>query len=319
MTMLSRLEIVVPEELGEELTNVLALRAKQGWEEIDQPDGSVLFRLHFKEPELAATVADAVSASLPEAEIRHSEIEDQNWAAAWREFFTPVREGGSGHRSDNRAERTAGGAPLSSEGPQGFEILPPWLVEQADPSKTTIVIDPGMAFGTGHHPTTAMCLDIMDRALRNGLVPPGTRFLDIGTGSGILGIGCARRGLPGLGVDNDPLAADACEDNALSNQVESLFQVAEGTMADVETLAPGETFGLILANILAEPLLDLAPDIAARLAPGAALILSGILNIQAEAVIKAYMDQGLPRPIRVSRGDWTALFWTRLPAPFETK
>lgn len=283
--MLKRIDISLPTDQAEDLAGYLFTRARHGWEEDERPDGSTLVRVHFENATLAEEVVADVAARWPEATVTAEEVENKNWAAAWRDFFTPVLVG------------------------ETFEILPPWLAEYADPDKATIIIDPGMAFGTGHHPTTAMCLRVAARLIEDGRLRPGLRFLDLGTGSGVLGIGCALKGLAGVGLDIDPQAVDCAEENIEFNRVEGRFSVAVGSIEAAGT----ERFDLVMANILAEPLMELADEIIVRVAPGGCLILSGILAIQADRVAEAYMARGLPRPERLDDGEWSALWWTELP------
>ena len=139
-------------------------------------------------------------------------------------------------------------------------------------------LDPGLAFGTGTHPTTALCLEWID-----GADLAGSRVIDYGCGSGVLGIAAALKGAVDVTcVDTDPQALTATADNAMRNDVEDrVVCVAAGdfgsTPADV-----------VLANILARPLIELAPRLSGCLAPGAHIVLSGILPGQAEAVAAAY-------------------------------
>ena len=283
--MLKRIDISLPTDQAEDLAGYLFTRARHGWEEDERPDGFTLVRVHFENATLAEEVVADVAARWPEAAVTAEDVENKNWAAAWRDFFTPVLVG------------------------ETFEILPPWLAEYADPDKATIIIDPGMAFGTGHHPTTAMCLRVAARLIEDGRLRPGLRFLDLGTGSGVLGIGCALKGLAGVGLDIDPQAVDCAEENIEFNRVEGRFSVAVGSIEAAGT----ERFDLVMANILAEPLMELADEIIVRVAPGGCLILSGILAIQADRVAEAYMARGLPRPERLDDGEWSALWWTELP------
>jgi ribosomal protein L11 methyltransferase len=282
MSNLLKIDFRIPGEHTDAFTAYLFDKARHGWEEEVEPTGSPLFRVFFDNRPLAAEVMEEVKARWPGAEIVTDEVEEQNWAMAWREFFTPVVVGGM------------------------FEILPPWLARFRDPDMTAIVIDPNMAFGTGHHPTTAMCLDTVATMLADGRVRPGMRFLDLGTGTGVLGIGCARKGLTGIGLDIDPQAVSCAEENVEVNGVGASFAVRVGSIGDI---APEERFDLVMANILAEPLMDLAPDIVAHVAPGGRLVLSGILAIQADRVAETYRHLGLPEPARTISGEWAALSW----------
>jgi ribosomal protein L11 methyltransferase len=154
-------------------------------------------------------------------------------------------------------------------------IVPSWC-EPVDPRAINIELDPGLAFGTGSHPTTRLCL----RWLAANLVPAQT-VLDYGCGSGILAIAAARLGASAvIGTDVDLQAIEASRDNAARNGVTAQFVPADA-------LAPGK-FDVVVANILANPLRLLAPVLSARVAKGGAIVLSGILDAQTAAVTGAY-------------------------------
>lgn len=192
---------------------------------------------------------------ITEAPVR---IADREWARVWEDHFHPLQMG------------------------DRLWICPSWT-SPPDPDAINILLDPGLAFGTGTHPTTAMCL----RALDSG-VQPGDRVVDYGCGSGILGIAAARLGAGAvLGVDNDPQAMTASRDNANRNQVPETTFTAVLPDAEVISSWAGSA-ERVVANILAGPLVDLMPILTTFLAPGGRLLLAGLLAEQAEAVIEAY-------------------------------
>ena len=162
-----------------------------------------------------------------------------------------------------------------------------------------------MAFGTGHHATTALCLDRISALHEAGRLNGQTRFLDLGTGSGILGIGCAKLGASGVGIDNDPIALENAEENVQINGVADNMRLQLGSI-DAATDGP---YDLVVANILAEPLIQMAPQIKAQVAPGGVLLLSGILTTQAEKVAEAYKSLGMGAPESRVDGEWAALYW----------
>jgi ribosomal protein L11 methyltransferase len=156
-----------------------------------------------------------------------------------------------------------------------FFIVPSWC-EPPEPSALNLRLDPGLAFGTGSHPTTRLCLRWLRETIRGG-----ESVLDYGCGSGILAVAAAKLGAARVaGVDVDPQALRASEGNAQANGVAARF-------VDADSLAAG-TFDVVVANILANPLIVLAPALAARVAPQGAIALSGILAAQADAVVAAY-------------------------------
>lgn len=154
-------------------------------------------------------------------------------------------------------------------------IVPSWHAAP-DPAAINIELDPGMAFGTGSHPTTRLCLEWLC-----GAVTPGCSVLDYGCGSGILGIAAAKLGAGEvLGIDIDEKAVEAARDNAARNQAAMRLQHS--------AVPVGDRFDLVVANILTNPLCVLAPAISARVAPGGRVALSGVLETQAEQVIEAW-------------------------------
>jgi len=186
--------------------------------------------------------------------IRWREVGDQDWERAWMERFAPMKFG-------NRLWIVPGGMQIPFE-----------------PSNIEIRLDPGLAFGTGTHPTTALCLEWIDGEDLTGLT-----VVDYGCGSGILGIAAALKGAESvICVDNDPQALDATLENARRNRVSDLIQCFN----------PGDfsasCVDVVLANILALPLIDLAPLLLQSLRPKGSLVLSGILEEQAEQVLAAY-------------------------------
>ena len=283
MKTIHRLEIVVAESDYDCATGLLALEVPFGWEEQSLPTGETRFRVHCEQKDFLERLQQLLKQTVPAAESALSELEETDWLAAWRQFFTPVCCGNH------------------------FVVLPPWLADTQDfPGRTPILIEPKSAFGTGHHATTALCLRVVSDLLEAGRLQQGQHFLDLGTGSGVLGIGCCKFGLTGEALDIDPLAVDnALENRALNAIVPESFTVAEGSIGAVA----GKQFDLVLANILARPLTEMAADIVRACRPGGCLVLSGLLEIQADGVTTAYKAQGLPEPRRIIDGEWAALVW----------
>lgn len=283
MKTIHRLEIVVAESDYDCATGLLALEVPFGWEEQSLPTGETRFRVHCEQKDFLERLQQLLKQTVPAAESALSELEETDWLAAWRQFFTPVCCGNH------------------------FVVLPPWLADTQDfPGRTPILIEPKSAFGTGHHATTALCLRVVSDLLEAGRLQQGQHFLDLGTGSGVLGIGCCKFGLTGEGLDIDPLAVDnSVENRALNAIAPENFTVAEGSIDAVA----GKQFDLVLANILARPLTEMAADIVRACRPGGCLVLSGLLEIQADGVTAAYKAQGLPEPRRIIDGEWAALVW----------
>lgn len=278
---LFRLRVEVSGDVYEQTAGMLALEVPFGWEEQPLPDGGTLFCLHCEQRSFLENVQQKIVDVAPDCRRSLDAVEQQDWLAAWREFFTPVTCG------------------------TRFVVLPPWLAQTTDFAKRThILIEPKSAFGTGHHATTALCLTVVSDLLDAGRICPGQHFLDLGTGSGILSIACCKSGLTGTGLDIDPLAIDNAVENRALNDVSDL-ELATGSIE----LVANQHFDLLLANILANPLIELAPQITSVLARNGCLVLSGLLQTQADAVEDAYRKCGLGIPQRVVEGEWCALVW----------
>ena len=203
-------------------------------------------------------------------------VADREWTRVWEEQFHPLQVG------------------------ERLWICPSWA-PPPDPDAINILLDPGLAFGTGTHPTTAMCL----RALHAGLTP-GQRVVDYGCGSGILGIAAARLGATAvLGVDNDPQAITASRDNARRNEVaDAAFPVVlpqDDLVASWQVSA-----NWVVANILVGPLVALAPALTSLMVPGGRLLLAGLLVDQAHEVIEAYTP-GVALSIVDQQEEWVLL------------
>ena len=155
-------------------------------------------------------------------------------------------------------------------------IVPSWA-ESPAPESLNMKMDPGVAFGTGSHPTTHLCIQWLDENM-----PAGASVLDYGCGTGILAIAAAMFGASDVcGCDIDPLAVEASRFNAENNGVKGFFCLPD-------ELPPARTYNVVVANILCNPLIRLAPCLCARVAPGGSLVLSGILSDQVDSIIEAY-------------------------------
>lgn len=203
-------------------------------------------------------------------------VADREWTRVWEDQFHPLQMG------------------------ERLWICPSWT-PPPDPDAINILLDPGLAFGTGTHPTTAMCLRALDADLS-----PGKRVVDYGCGSGILGIAAARLGAKAvLGVDNDPQAITASRDNAQRNDVpDAAFPVV---LPQDDLIASWQASAdWVVANILAGPLVALAPALTSLMVPGGRLLLAGLLVDQAEAVIEAYAP-GVALSIADQQEEWVLL------------
>lgn len=283
MKQIYRLEIVAQEDAYDRVCGLLALEVSFGWEEENLPTGETRFRIHCEQESYLSDLRNRIRRAVPDVCQTLSAVEEKDWVDAWKQFFTPVCCGSR------------------------FVVLPPWLADSPEfAERTPIIIEPKSAFGTGHHATTALCLRVISDLLDEGRLAAGQRFLDLGTGSGVLGIGCCKYGLRGEGLDIEPLAVDnALENRELNRIAPEAFTIGAGSIEAVK----GRTFDLVLANILARPLTEMAPDIVAARAADGALVLSGLLVIQADGVEAAYRACGLPEARRIIDGEWCALVW----------
>lgn len=276
---LTRLGISFTPEHDDLVAGILYLHTPWGWQDDGLEGGKRRLTVHFDRPEQSAETEAALLSACPGIALERTSVDNADWNSAWKKYFTPI--------------------PIGSR----FVVLPSWLKDEPQ-SAEPIVIEPKMAFGTGHHQTTALCLGALDRLASEGALEAGRSFLDLGTGSGILGIAAVKLGLTGQGLDIDPVAVDNARENAALNGVEDGFALGTGS---IDAIPPDERFDCILANILANPLIDMAEDLSLRLARPGILILSGILREQADRVAAAYTAQGFPEPDVSFSGEWALL------------
>jgi ribosomal protein L11 methyltransferase len=227
-------------------------------------------------------------------------LNEEDWANAWKQFYPVMRIG----------ERTV--------------IVPSWLSYDPQPQDVVLLLDPGMAFGTGLHPTTQLCLQLLERYTQTD-----QRVLDLGTGSGILAIAAAKLGAaPVIALDNDPIAVRVAQENIERNGVTATATAAEGSLGAGQAMghwlsgdftvaptgaepAPDQQFPLIVANLIAKVLVILADDLAATLEPGGILISSGIIDTREHEVRDAFEKAGLVQLERHVSGEWLALVHTK--------
>ncbi len=246
----------------------------------------------------------------PVGALQVRQIAEEDWANAWKQYYAVQRIGA----------RTV--------------VVPSWLEYAPQPDDIVLRLDPGMAFGTGLHPTTQLCIIELEQ-----YVTPGAAVLDLGCGSGILAIAAARMGAGSvLALDTDPIAVEATRANAARNDVAAIITVAEGSLGrgatfghwlnpapvtareEASTHAPQPAllpiapspdsplqFDLIVANIIARVLATVAPDFVAALRPGGVLISSGIITDREPEVVAAYAAAGLDPIARRQEGDWIAI------------
>jgi len=178
----------------------------------------------------------------------------------------------------------------------GLVVVPPWERYRTRPGEVAVIINPGLAFGTGQHPTTEMCLKTL-----KGFVRKGDIVADVGTGSGILAIAAVKMGArQAWAIDNDPVALAAARENARRNRVEPGIVIRRGDLLR----GVRRKFHMVVANLTAEQLIEMAPDVPHRLRPGAIFISSGIAGGKAAAVRRALLNAGLAPTTVERQGEW---------------
>ncbi len=207
------------------------------------------------------------------------EVAYGNWAEGWKAHFKP--------RSIGRR----------------LVVAPSWERVEPQEGRVVVRVDPGMAFGTGQHETTSLCLVALEDAIGRADPADGLSVLDVGTGSGILAIAAVRLGASrAVGIDNDPEAVAAARENVAENGLEGTVAIDGRPLEAVDGRFP-----IVVANILAEALIAMAPSLAAKVEPGGALILSGILSHLAGSVADAYRARGFSNPEVRREGEWVCL------------
>ena len=244
---------------------------------LDKPRDIVKVHMYLAPDENPAEILPLFRERLDNSGIEYtletSGVEQEDWQNAWKKYY---------HAMD-----------IGSR----LAIVPGW--EQYETDRTVITMDPGMAFGTGTHETTSLCLETLD-----SLVKGGERVLDIGTGSGILAIAALKLGAAvAEGVDIDPMCVRTAGENARRNGVQDRFTVLVGDLSDK---ASGQ-YNIITANIVAAAILSLAPHVPALMAPGARFIASGIIDTRKDEVLTGLRAAGLePVEVQATRG-WACI------------
>lgn len=280
---LYQLDCTFPDTLTEKAQEILSQIYPEGWEEMSSQDKTT-FRLLSQEKDVLENVLAALKDAFSSFEHTLSLQDFGDWLSSWKENFKPCLCG------------------------TRFVVLPPWLGHEKDhyPQRIPIIIEPKNAFGTGQHETTALCLALLSELLDGEKLSSHARFLDLGTGTGILAFGASLAGLTGMGIDIDPCAIENAHENAALNpKADCRFE--EGS---IETLQSSK-FDLIFANILASPLIEMADMIVQTLAEKGFLILSGILETQRKDVSKAYEEKGLTLVQKSVQGEWAALLFQK--------
>lgn len=284
-------EPVLVEPISDFLVGVIGAGVETG--AVDEPNfGTITCYLEKANPEaeeVTATIAGisthltelAEVFAVPVPTLTASFFEEEDWGATWKEHFKPFAI------------------------VPGLVIAPTWEEYRPAPGEAVIIMDPGMAFGTGHHATTTLSLELLQRSLRGGR---GMRVLDVGTGTGILGMAALLFGASGaLGIDNDPEAIAAASENARRNGLGERMQVTATPLGELSG-----RYRVVVANIVHDVLLDLAEDLIRLTEPGGFLILSGILVGDQVASIRSFFaGKGFTLLDQEERKEWAALRFLR--------
>ena len=278
---------------GEDLANLLAgavekmMPAPMGVGVFEIEDGSGLWEVgaYFTEsPD--DTVLDVLAMAFGAKPFALSELPEIDWVAKVRRELSPVEAG-------------------------RFFVYGSHDADKVPPGRVALQIEATVAFGTGHHGTTLGCLRAFDRLLDQGL--RARNVADIGCGTAVLALAAAAT-LPDAAIlasDIDQVAVDVARANVAINGLEGRLDCIEAAGFDHPRIRAAAPFDLVFANILKGPLIELAPDMAAHIAPGGLAILSGLLVVQADSIIAAYQDAGFTLTDREDLGEWSALVLRR--------
>lgn len=239
---------------------------------------------HIPEDEAAPAAVEATERALwhlqafglrPVSELQVRSVDDADWTDAWKAGYVPQRIG-------------------------RVVIVPSWVDEPIGPDEVALRLDPGMAFGTGLHPTTRGCLTLLQE-----ISPMPPVLLDVGSGSGILALAALRLGAErAVCYDTDPLAVEATLANAAAN---GLADRVAANLGSPPAEPMGAPYPLVVANLVAAVLIDLAGSLAAHAAPGGALLASGIIATRADEVIAALSAAGFDLDHRLHESEWVSL------------
>ena len=229
---------------------------------------------------LAGATRDAFAGAGLAAEIVQRAVAEEDWAESWKEYFHVERFG------------------------QRIVVVPSWRTYEAEVDDVVLTLDPGMAFGTGQHETTRMCLETLE-----GVVRPGMRLLDVGCGSGILAIAAAKLGAREVyAVDVDPNCVRVTRENAASNRVRATVRVETGSAGDAWPFGvPAAGFDVVVANIIARVIIELVEPLVGALAASGVLIVSGIIGEREREVCDALVAAGARVESVRAMGDWRCI------------
>ena len=278
--------LTVPNAYGEAISNFVMEQGATGIEELDGDSGQVRLRAYFEEDGKKRSILgvlrrylkslEGIDPAISRTRIETVSIADQDWGENWKRFFKPVEVGSR------------------------FVVKPPWHSVRLKRSQISINITPGMAFGTGTHATTKLCIRALEKRIKGG----GISVLDVGTGSGILAIASAKLGADEVwGIDIDGVAVKDARENVKRNGVSGIVRIRKGSLGDVQ-----KRFAVVVANIDKRSLKKMRGPLFRHLKSQGFLILSGILEQEGDGIRQHYMEAGQSGWARMEREDgWVSL------------
>lgn len=282
--------LVAPIELGEAISNFLMEQGATGIEEVDEDSKGIRLKTYFLQNGREKRGLRALQrylrslrmmdSEIPSIQIETTPIPDQDWGESWKRFFRPVQ--------------------VTSK----FVVKPPWFSTRLKRNQISIDITPGMAFGTGTHATTKLCIRALEETLKNRVLT----VLDVGTGSGILSIVAARLGAREvLGLDTDGEAAEMARENVGRNRVSDVVKIRKGSIGKIRT-----RFDLVVANIDLKSLKRMRWPLLRHLRSKGFLILSGILEEEGEKIRQYYLETGLLKWTESTQeGEWVCIIFKK--------
>jgi ribosomal protein L11 methyltransferase len=284
-------ELLLPKGFGEAVSNFLIEQGAKGIEELEGDSRWERLRTYFPQSGKEQGVLRAlhrylkslqkITPEIPRSQIRTASIPEQDWGESWKRFFKPVQ--------------------VTSR----FWVKPPWSKVRLKRGQRNIDITPGMAFGTGTHASTHLCIQALEERIKK----KGLSILDVGTGSGILSIVAAKLGAKEVwGIDIDGVAVENARENIELNHVSDLVKIKKGSIGNLQ-----KKFDVVVANIDLKSLKRMRRPLLSHLKNQGYLVLSGLLESEKERLCEHYLETGLLRWIKdIQEGEWVCLTFKKV-------